>query len=299
MYKPLEYRLKNPRILLLDLFSLVQSKLDDITFIRIKYWIIFGKRINFSNPKTFNEKLQYLKLKQRDNNLTKLVDKNEVKDYISRFNLVEVIPTLNSWSNVDEINWDTLPNQFVLKTTHDSGGVVVCKNKSTLDVESAKNKLTKSLHHDYYMSGREWPYKNVVPKIIAEKHIEDESGELRDFKFFCFNGVVQFFKVDFNRAIDHHANYYDCNMNLLSLGEVACPPDPNHKVSFPKNMKEMISAAEQLSVGFPFVRVDLYNVNGSIYFGELTFYPASGFGRFTDSMWDSSIGSMLDLDGIK
>ncbi len=271
--------------------------LPDRPYLKLLHWSVLGKKANLHAPTTFNEKLQWLKLHDRKPIYSVMVDKYAVKDYIARRVDKEIlIPTLGVWDKFENINFDELPAQFVLKCTHDSGGIIICRDKNNFDIKAAQKKIRRSLHNNYYYFGREWPYKHVKPLIIAEKYITDpELDELRDYKFFCFNGVCKCFKVDFDRFTNHRANYYDTQGNLLTLGETICPPDPQKEIIPPKNLKSMIALAEQLSRDIPFLRVDFYEVNGSVYFGELTFFPASGFGSFTDEKWDYQLGEWLVL----
>lgn len=403
--------------------------------------LVFGYELNLKHPRTFCEKLQWLKLYDRRPEYTTMVDKYSAKQYVADIIGEEyIIPTLGVWDKVEDIDWQSLPNQFVMKCTHDSGGLIICKDKSQLDIEEAKQKLNKSLCHNYYLNGREWPYKNVPRRIIAEKfmapekspapkdlldfkffcfngepkflyvsdtpshslaflntdwtltdfgrddyhplnkipekpenleemlaiarklsagiphvrvdlynidkhiffgeltlftgsgfipfnpkefdgklgdlltlpndtgggkylivngeitELKTEYDELKDYKFFCFNGKVKFFKVDFGRFVEHHANYYDTDGHLLPFGEKGLEPNPNYSIELPKNLREMLSLAERLSKNIPFLRVDFYNVNGKIYFGELTFYPASGFGKWTPDKADEMIGEYLNCE---
>ena len=241
-----------------------------------------GYPLNFTSPQTFNEKLQWLKLHDRKPIYTTMVDKYAVKDYVaSVIGEQYIIPTLGVWDNFDDIDFDALPDQFVLKCTHDSGGLVICKDKSKLDIKKAKKKINKSLHRNYYYMFREWPYKNVKPRIIAEKYIEDHStSELCDYKFFCFNGTAKCYKVDFDRFISHTANYFTIDGELMKLGEEVCPPNFEKEIPTPENLDKMKEFAEKLSTTLPFLRADFYDVDGKLYFGEMTFYPASGFEKF-------------------
>ncbi|EOU1884068.1 MAG: ATP-grasp fold amidoligase family protein [Clostridium perfringens] len=274
--------------------------MSDKRFLSLKFKFRMGKKLNLKNPKTFNEKIQYLKIFDQNPEYTKLVDKYEVKKYVAeKIGEEYIIPTIGSWCNVDEIDWDILPDKFVLKSTHDSGGLVICKNKKKLNVKKAKQKLNNSLNNDYYLMHREWPYKNVYRRIIAEKYMEDrETKELRDYKFFCFNGKVKVFKIDFDRQINHRANYYDKDGNIITLGETVCPQDFEREIKLPNNLDKMEELAEKLSAGYPFLRVDFYEVNGKIYFGELTFYPATGMGKFTSDEWDYKLGEWIDISKI-
>lgn len=274
----------------------VLNCLPDKLFLQIAYRLHIGKKLNLDNPKTFNEKLQWLKLNDRNSEYSKMVDKYLVKEYVENVLGEEVIiPTLGVWESADQIEFEKLPEKFVLKCNHDSGGIVICKNKSELDRTATIEKLSKCLKKNGYWYGREWPYKNVKPCIIAEEYIVDSDTDLKDYKFFCFNGRIRCFKVDFNRYTNHRANYYDSECTLLPFGEVVCPPDYNHKIVLPDNINEMMAMAEKLAIGIPFVRVDFYNVDGRIFFGEMTFYPASGFGRFIPGEWDEKIGSWLQI----
>lgn len=272
--------------------------MPDKPYLQIFYYAEFGKFIDFKNPKTFNEKLNWLKLYYRRPDLIKLVDKYEVKKYIAdKIGEQYIIPTIGVWNKFEDINFDELPDQFVLKCTHDSGGLVVCKDKSKLNLGEAKAKIEKSLANNYYLWCREWPYKNVKPRIIAEKYMEDtRSLDLKDYKFFCFNGKIKCFKVDFDRFTKHCANYYTENGELLEFGEIVCPPNNQKHLEIEEPvLNEMKRIAEKLASDYPFVRVDFYDVDGKIYFGEMTFYPAAGLGRFTSNEWDKKIGDWLVL----
>ncbi len=264
--------------------------------IKILWKNSFEESIDLDNPRRFNEKLQWLKLNFRKPVMTTIVDKYEVKSYVA--NLIgeeHVIPTLSVFDNVEQINVDELPNQFVMKTTAGGGGkqVFCCRDKRTCDFEQILRDFKQNLRKNAYYPGREWPYRNVRNRILIERLIGDK--EIEDFKFFCFNGDPKFFKIDFNRNSGHRANYYNLNGDILSLGEYICPPDLTKHHELPKNFDKMIEICRKLSKSFPFVRVDLYNLDGKIYFGEMTFYPASGFGRYTIDEWDFKIGDMLTL----
>ena len=421
--------------------------IPDELYLKIAYKLATGHKANLNNPQTFNEKLQWLKLHDRNPQYTIYVDKYKVREYIANTIGKEyLIPLLGVWENANDINFDNLPNQFVLKCNHDSGSVIICKNKKELNKKQTIKKLNKALKNTGYWFGREWPYKNVRPCIIAEKYMEDkETGELvdfkvhnfngipkvilvcrdrfkasgltedfysdkwehldvkrpnhangedipkpaeleemlelsrklskdipfvrtdfytinhkvyfgeitffpasgfeafipasfdeemgdwikipvsewggvvfvkdsmyvfvqtvqaskqglKDYKFFCFNGKVKCFKVDFDRFTEHRANYYDVECNLLPFGEVMCPPKPEKEMSLPDEIPQMIELAEKLAKDMPFVRIDFYNVNHRIYFGEITFFPASGFGKFIPEEWDEKLGKLIDLTAIK
>lgn len=276
--------------------------LPDKPYLQLLYRFKMGHRLNLKNPKTFTEKLQWLKLYNRRPEYTNMVDKYAVKKYVADIIGEEyIIPTLGVWDKPEEINWDSFPNQFVLKTTHGGGGggVVICKDKQTFNRADAIAKLNQSMRSDIYSGLLEWPYKNVPRRIIAEKFMAPKKSpapaDLPDYKFFCFDGKVKFFKIDFGRFVEHHANYYSPNGELLPFGEKGLEPDPNHVEVMPVNLSEMIAVAEKLSTGFKFLRVDLYNVKGKIYFGELTFYPASGLLSFVPEEADKTIGDYLGI----
>ena len=272
--------------------------LPDKPYLKMLYWLLMGEKLNLSDPKTFNEKLQWLKLHNRNPEYCRMVDKQEAKQYAADIIGDEyIIPTLGIWDRFENIDFESLPSRFVLKCTHDSGSVVICKDKNSFDKEKAKARIDRGLKNDLFWFGREWPYKDVPRKIIAEKYMTDSDSAdgVKDYKFFCFNGKVGFFKVDFDRCVRHRANYYDPDGNLLPFGEKICPPDFDKTQKIPEKLPQMIEMAEKLSAGIDFLRVDFYYINGQIYFGEVTFYPASGFGAFVPENWDMTLGSYIKL----
>lgn len=285
----------------MKLFRKLSRLIPDRIYLQIVYFKHFRRFINFNNPKTFNEKIQWLKLNYRNEEYTKLVDKYRVKQYITKLIGEEyVIPTLGVWNNVDDIDFKSLPEKFVLKCNNDSGGIVICKNKKDFDEAKAKSFLKERLKNNGYWYGREWPYKNVKPCIIAEKYMEDSiSKDIKDYKFFCFNGSMEFFDIDIDRFIEHRANYYDRNGNFLPFGKTYCPPDYTKKIEMPKNLDKMIELAETISHNTVLSRIDFYEIDGQVYFGEITFYPGSGFSPFTDEKWDYKLGDMINLPNIK
>lgn len=273
----------------------------DKFYLYLKFRYEMGQWPNLKKPKTFNEKLNWLKLHDRNPEYTKMVDKLGVKDYVcKRLNPSLVIPTLAVWDVPEYIEWDKLPDRFVLKTTHGGGGtsVIICRDKSSLDKQSVLEKLRKAMASDIYKTFREWPYKNVVHKVFAEQYL-DGGDDLYDYKFFCFNGKVRFFKIDFGRFVEHHANYFDPAGKIMPFGESRYMPDFSKKLPMPDNLNEMLCTAEKLAEGIPFVRVDLYNVKGRVYFGEMTFFPAGGMEPFSPKEWDAILGSWLNLDDEK
>lgn len=263
---------------------------------------VFKSRVgyspNLSNPATFNEKMQWLKLHDHNPLYTRLVDKAEVKGYVASIIGQEyVIPTLGVWDRWEDIDFNSLPNQFVLKCTHDSGGIVICKDKSKFDFKKAKKKLTACLRRNFYYYGFEWPYKNVKPRIIAEEYLEDtDIGDLIDYKFFVFNGKAKaFFTVSDrnNPNVPTGFNFFDIDLNPLPF-ERGYPKSP-HPVVLPENTGKMVELAQQLAQNIPFLRVDFYEVNNRILLGELTLYPGSGWEKFTPEEWDLNFGNLLKL----
>lgn len=288
---------KNYRILVLMTLGFF-SKLDDKEFLEMKFKATFGYELNLENPKTFNEKLQWLKIHDHNPIYTDLVDKYEVKKYIAnKLGNQYVIPNIGIWNTSEEIDFSKLPNQFVLKCTHNSGlGLCVCKDKSSINVKKVKKRLKRALKENYYYLGREWPYKNIRPRVIAEEYLEDASGGLVDYKFFCFDGFVDNVMV----CIDRHTGdpkfyFFDKHWNLLRLNILGKQASVDFTLPKPKCIDKMFEIASELSKGFPFVRVDLYECNGSIYFGELTFYPDSGFDKNILPETDKYLGDLIKL----
>lgn len=294
--------LKNKNAVKIAIFNnLVHSGLTNIIpdklFLKLSYRIKVGERLNLKNPRTFNEKLQWLKLYDRKPIYKKMVDKYEAKKYVASIIGDEyIIPTLGVWDKFEDIDFDSLPNQFVLKCTHDSASVVICKDKEKFDYNEAKKHIEHCLEKDLFWFGREWPYKGLKRRIIAEKYMEDSTtSELRDYKFFCFGGVAKCYKVDFDRFVEHRANYFSTDGDVLKIGEEAFPPDFDKSITVPMNLDNMKEFAEKLSAVQPFLRADFYDVNGKVYFGEMTFYPASGFGKFIYNGNDELLGSWIEL----
>lgn len=278
------------------LLKLIPDKL----FLKRTYKKSLNKTLNLKNPETFNEKLQWLKLYNRNPLYTTLVDKFAVKQWVSKkIGPQYIIPTYGVWNRFDDVEFDKLPNQFVLKCTHDSGGVVVCKNKMSFDKAAARKKITECLKRNYYYSGREWPYKNVQPRIIAEKYMEDkEQGELRDYKFYTFNGEPHFLLLATNRlssSKELNFDYFDMSFNHLPLVNHWHPNNTDGIPSKPIHFEEMKQLARKLAEGIPHVRVDFYEANGLVYFGEMTFYDMSGFLRLSPPTWEKEWGDLIKL----
>jgi len=291
---------KNPKLLFVYLLHRCVTIVPEKLFVEIKYFCCIGKKINLNNPRTFNEKLNWLKLYNKNPFYTSLVDKYAVKDFVAKTIGDEyVIPTLGVWDTFDDIDFSKLPNQFVLKTTHGGGnlGVVICKNKTIFDIVKAKRILNKSLSADSFKLTKEWPYKNVKRRIIAESFISDgsENYDLMDYKFFCFDGVVKILYVASGRQKreEPYFDFYDDNFNHLDVRQAH--PNSPHRIEKPNNFDKMKELASSLSKGFPFIRVDLYNVNGKIYFGELTFFHMGGIVPFKPDTIDEEWGNLINL----
>jgi glycosyltransferase involved in cell wall biosynthesis len=258
-----------------------------------------GKRLKLNPPVTYNEKLQWLKLYDRAPRYTQMVDKYEVRKYIAdKIGEEYLIPLLGVWDRFDDIDFDKLPDQFVLKCTHDSGSVFICKEKNDCNIKAAKKKISKSLKKNYYHHYREWPYKNIKPRVIAEQFMVDESGiELKDYKFFCFDGVPKMLFIASDRPHDTRFDFYDIEFNHLPFEQGH--PWATKQINKPEDFNEMLEIAAELSQNIPHVRVDLYDINGKIYFGELTFTHYSGSVPFRPEVWDTKIGNWLKLPIMK
>lgn len=274
--------------------------MSDEQCIRFWYFYTFGKKLDLKNPKTFNEKLQWLKLNDRKSFYTDMVDKYKAKQYVANIIGEEyIIPTLGVWDSFEDIDFDALPEKFVLKCTHDSGGLVICRDKSKFNKQAARKKINRSLKRNFYWVWREWPYKNIKPRIIAEQYMSDNSGyELEDYKVHNFNGIPEMILVcrDRFREVGLSEDFFSSKWEHLDISR---PYHPNAKAveSKPKALQQMLQIAEKLSQNVPFVRTDFYLVNDNIYFGEMTFYPAGGFERFVPESADYDIGEWLKPTG--
>lgn len=280
----------------------VDRFLPDKLYLSMLYYKTFGKSINWNNPKTFNEKLQWLKLYNRNPEYTIMVDKIKAKDWVAeRIGEEHIIPTLGVWNTPDEIDFDSLPNQFVLKCNHNSGiGMYICKDKSKMDVEAVKKELWKGLKHNFYLQGREWPYKDIPRKILAEKYITPDMGhsDLLDFKFYCFDGIPKLIMVAGGRdSGDKRFAYYDTEWNPIDIQWGAPKPDKNYKK--PEQLQHMLEIASCLAKKLPHVRIDLYCIDNNILFGEITMFDASGFETISPYDFDIYLGNLIRLPDMR
>lgn len=272
--------------------------IPDKQYLKFKYWLVMDKKLDIDNPKTYNEKIQWLKLNDRELRYSKLVDKYDVREYVKeKISDRYLIPLYGVYNTFDEIDFEKLPNSFVLKTTHDSGGVVICKDKDELDLLKAKKKLEKSLRQNYFWRKREWPYKNVQPRIIAEKYMVDESGfELKDYKFFCFDGHPEFMFIASGRSAGKTKfDFFDMDFNNIPVRQHYDRSDKPSLIVKPESFEDMKMLAAKLSHGMKHLRIDFYSINGDIYFGEITFYHFSGTERFEPETFDKVFGDLLEL----
>ena len=297
------------------LVNRVLRLLPDKLFLSVKYWAKMHKILDLNNPQTFTEKMQWLKLYNRNPEYTKLVDKYEAKIFISSVvGEKYVVPTLGIWDRFEEIDFDSLPEQFVLKCTHDSGGLVICREKSSFDIESARKKIKDCLKTNYFWHSREWPYKNIRPRIIAEEYLEEvehtetyiEKQEfqcnsnqpakiehLTDYKFFCFNGEPKIMYCSKDMSKMPRTDFFDMQYSRLPIR--MRDPNSEHIPPKPAHFEEMKRLAAQLAKGHPHLRVDFYEVGKQIYIGELTFFHCSGFVKITPNEWDKIMGDWIKL----
>ena len=300
MNKMIKY-IKNPSNIIIYLMNKnFFNWMSDEQYLKIKYRLIMKKKLDLEKPQTYNEKLQWLKLNDRKNGYTKMVDKYEAKKYVaSVIGEQYIIPTLGVWEKFKDINFEILPKQFVLKPTHTSGDVFICKDKNNIDYKKLKKKVNKWLKRKYYFLHREWPYKNVKPRIIAETYIENkEEIGLKDYKFMCFNGKVKCSFVCTNRNSKQGLSVDFFDLNWKKMPFTRHYPNSGEHINKPINYNQMLQLAEKLAKNIPFVRVDFYEVNRKIYFGEVTFYPGAGFEEFSPEKYDRVLGEWLDLPEI-
>jgi hypothetical protein len=280
----------------------IRAITPDSWYLRALFRVNIGRALNLRDPQTFNEKLQWLKLYYRRPELTTIVDKYEVRKYIaSKVGEEHLVPLVGGpWNRFDEIDFSTLPDRFVLKTTHDSGGVALCRDKKTFNVDDARRKLERALKRNFYWPAREAPYRRVPPRLVAEQFLDsDADGGLRDYKVYVFNGEARIINVCSHRFTDEglHVTFYDAQWNLLPIRRKfprELIPEPT-----PEALNELLTFSERLAGSLPFVRVDFYLLKGRRYIGELTLYPGAGLEPFEPEEWDATLGSWLDLSVLK
>ena len=268
----------------------------DRLYLKIRYILCIHKRLNLSKPVGFNEKLQWLKLYYRNSIYEMLADKYEVKEYVKKYLGLNVIPTIAVWEHADDVSLGLLPEKFVLKCTHDTGSTIICKDRDNFDIDAARKRLQAAMERNMFYQGREWVYRNIRPRIIAEPFFTDENAdELKDYKLMCFNGQVRcsFVCSDRFSAEGLHVTFFDRDWNVMPFTRHY--PMRKDGVPKPANYRKMIELAEQMSEGMPFVRIDFYEINNEIYFGEYTFFPGSGFEEFTPDEWDKILGKWIVL----
>lgn len=282
------------------------QKLSDKNWTKVVWKLKTGKRIHLSKPKGFNEKLQWLKLYDRNPKYTMMVDKYLVREFVAdKIGEKYLVPLLGVWDNAEEIDFDKLPKQFVLKCNHNSGeGMCLCRDKSRLNVAEIKKEINVALGHNYYLEEREWPYKNVCPKVIAEEYMVDTTIDntrwsFVSYKFYCFNGEPRFFFVEVDDISTGKKgaallSFFDLEWNPAAFYRTDHAPIPL-EIEHTEHFEEMVSIAKRLSANIPFVRVDLFIINNKIYFSEMTFFPGGGFGLFSPEEWEEIIGSWIKL----
>ena len=271
--------------------------MSDEDFLKLTWRSQYNKKLDLNNPKSFNEKIQWLKLNDKNPEYVKMVDKYEVKEYLQdRIGIEYVTKCYGVWNSFDDIDIESLPNQFVLKCTHDSVSIVICRNKSDFDWKAAKEIINTAMKKNHYYLSREWIYKEIVPRIIAEEYLDDGINDVPlDYKFFCFNGDIKYFKIDYGRFLDHKANYFDLDGNLLPFQMKGELNDITKELVLPEGFSTMVEIAQKLSENIKFVRIDFYQIKDRVIVGEITFYPGSGLSPILPEEWDFKLGDWLDL----
>ena len=310
MHNKLTIVSKNPRKIL-DYFLKRGARFikDDKLFLSLRWWCCMRSKLDWEHPRTFSEKLQWLKLYDRQPLYTTLVDKVKVKEYVAKIIGEEyIIPTLGVWERAEDIDFDSLPNKFVLKCNHNSGGgMCICTDKSKLDIEKVRKDLNCGLKQNYYLQGREWPYKDVPKRILAEQFLEEkpvsgrpaEAQALTDYKFYCFGGEPIYCQVIRDRHTKETIDFYDMEWNHMPFyGLIPVAKNGLIPVAKPAHLNKMAEICRRLSHDMTFARVDLYVISDKEYFGEVTLYPASGFGTFTPEEWNTHLGDLINLRGI-
>jgi hypothetical protein len=304
--RSITYFIKKSRTIGKSLLYRFGGRFSDSLYLKLLYYFQTGKKLHLKHPKTFNEKLQWLKLYDHKPEYTTMVDKYAVKEYVSNIIGEEhIIPSLGVWNRPEDITWDELPRQFVLKTTHGGGGkgVIICKDKLTFDKEKAIDNLKMAMRRNLYHRFREWPYKNVPKRIIAEKFMEEHDNptdDLIDYKFYCFSGEPTYCQVIKDRRKKETIDFFDMewkHQDFIGLNSNAVYAEVLPKK--PTRFDDMKSIAKSLSKAIPFSRIDLYEINGIVYFSEITFYPRSGFGRFSPQRYDQILGDKIILPSPK
>ena len=302
--QPLSFYLKNRDVLFDVIMANYMGWLPDKVYLKMKFRHAMGYKLNLKDPKTFSEKLQWLKLYDRRPEYTVMVDKVKAKEYVASVLGEEyVIPTLGVWEDPDDIDFDKLPERFVLKCNHNSGtGMFICKDKSKMDVEKVKAELRKGLKENYFKKNREWPYKNVPRRILAEKYIDPAppKTDLPDYKWYCFDGEPMYCQVIQERSTEETIDIFDTNWKHQAFVGLN-PRAENAEIlpARPANLETHISIARELSKGMPFSRIDLYETGETTYFGEVTLFPASGMGKFRPNQYNELLGQMIKLPGEK
>lgn len=270
--------------------------MPDKLYLKLMYQVKLGKRLNLKKPVSFNEKLNWLKLYDRKDIYTQMADKYEVRQIVrERLGEEYLIPLLGVWDKPEDICFDKLPGQFVLKCTHDSGSVIICKDKGSFNKEEALQKLSAAMRTNYFYQSREWPYKNIKPRIIAEAYMADESGtELKDYKIYNFSGEPELIQVDFGRFVHHERNLYTLDWTYIDE-TIEYPKNQQIVIPKPESLDKMLWCARKLSEGIPSVRTDFYSINGRIYFGEITFYQEAGFARFEHEAFEKKLGNLIQI----
>ncbi|MBP3962395.1 ATP-grasp fold amidoligase family protein [Paenibacillus lignilyticus] len=272
----------------------ISNLVPDEPYIKMQYKKQMGKKIDLSNPETFNEKIQWLKLHCHNPLMTKCADKYEVRSYVEERIGNGVLNKLYGvYQKVEDIDLSVLPNSFVIKVNHGSGQNIICKNKDHMDFNHAFSKIKRYLKSNHYSYGREWAYKDIKPLIIIEEYLDDNGRPPADFKILCFHGKPEIIQLDLDRFGQHRRNYYNVDWSQMDLRFIV--DNSSYEVPKPDNLDEMICFATRLAIGFPFVRVDFYNFDGKIYFGEMTFYPNNGIGTFYPEENNKLMGNKLVL----
>ena len=271
---------------------------SDETYLKWYFFLYTGSWMDFNNPKTFSEKIQWLKIHNTNPVYTVMADKYAMKQFVEdKIGAGYTFPLLGVWDRFDEIDIASLPDKFVFKTNHDSGGVWIVKDKKNAEYSKIKKEIEVRFQKNYFFLGREHPYKNIPHKIIAEKFMEEAEGcDLKDYKVFCFNGEPTYIQVDFDRFTNHKRDFFDTKWNMMDFGVLF--PRAYNNIPVPEHLNEMIDIARKLSQGLPFLRVDLFNIKGKVYVGELTFHPGGGVEKITPEEWEYKLGDMIKLDKL-